>query len=66
MTGITKKQQDKDRQKIEKAMEESMRESPASVLAIAEKTGLHPSKVHRCYVDLGWVHEDGRWVLKGK
>lgn len=66
MTGITQKEQEKNRKKIDEAIEDSMRESPASVSFIAQVTGLHPSMVHRRFLDLGWTREGGRWVWKHK
>ena len=64
MTGIPKLQQDKDHAEIDKAIEESMKESPDPVNEIAKKTGQHPMKVRRRFLALGWRHEGGRWVYR--
>ena len=64
MTGISKLQQDKDHAEIDKAIEESMKESPDPVNEIAKKTGQHPMKVRRRFLALGWRHEGGRWVYR--
>ncbi len=66
MTGVTKAQQENDHNLIDKAIEESMKESPASVNEIARITGQPPQKVHRRFIWLGWRHEGGRWVWKHK
>ena len=64
MTGIPKLQQDKDHAEIDKAIEESMKESPDPVNEIAKKTGQNPMKVRRRFLALGWRHEGGRWVYR--
>ncbi len=64
MTGIPKAQQDKDHNLIDKAIKDSMRESPAPVNEIARITGQPPQKVYRRFVWLGWRYENGRWVYR--
>lgn len=64
MSNIPVEERKKAREVVERAVEKSIRESPAPVQKIAEQTGYHPSFVHRVYRAMGWRFEGGRWVWR--
>jgi len=61
MTGITKQQQEERHQKVDQAIEKSIKPTAATVQEIAEQTGEHPSFVHRRFLNMG-LKWNGRWV----
>ena len=64
MTAITKKEQEEKHEAVDKAIQESLEESPASVNEIARKTGNNPMLVLRRFVYLGYRYKGGRWVYR--
>lgn len=64
MTGIKKQQQVDAHNLIDKAIEESLKESPDAVNEIARLTGQTPMIVYRRFIDLGYVYRGGRWVME--
>lgn len=63
MTGITKQEQEKRHEKVDSAIKESIQPTAANVQEIAEKTGEHPSLVHRRFLKLGLMYQ-GRWIWR--
>jgi len=53
-------------EEVDRAIQESIHESPASAGEIAEKTGVHKSLVARRFAKLGYVWIGGRWIYKHK
>jgi len=49
---------------VDKAIQESIHESPASAGEIAKKTGVHKSLVARRFAELGYVWTGTRWVYQ--
>jgi len=49
---------------VDKAIQDSIHESPASAGEIAKKTGVHKSLVARRFAELGYVWTGTRWVYR--
>lgn len=52
-------------EKVDKAILESVKETPAPARYIAKQTGEHITLVVRRYRFLGFEYSDGHWVWRG-